>query len=129
MKLSSTRLIEHLEKQIEDLKAMMRADIIRLQEMHQAELTRALEENQRLRDQCERLTLRVGLPSTMREEPEAPRPAPDPDAMPAFTGSAWERVVARELWLATPAGKRWQEKQLAHVRASTPEVQKAEETH
>lgn len=111
MKLSSTRLIEHLQQHIEDLKEQMREDIVRLQGMHVGEMTRLLEENKRLQQQVERLTLRVGLPSTLAEQPEEPRAPVDPDAPPMFTGSTWERVKAREIWMRSPAGKRWMEKE------------------
>jgi hypothetical protein len=105
MKLPSTRLIEHLEQQIKDER-----------ESHKAEMAHVLAENKRLQDQCERLTLRLGLPSTVAEPPEEPRTPPDPDAPPIFTGLPFERVIQRDTWMRSDAGKRWMAKQLASVK-------------
>jgi len=117
MKLPSTRLIEHLEQQIKDER-----------ELHSAELARVLEENKRLQQQVERLTLRVGLPSTLPEPPEEPRQPTDPDAPPVFTGTTWERVKQREIWMMSDAGKRWMAKQLGSVKVLSGET-KVQETH
>lgn len=114
MKLASTRLIEHLQQQIKDERAL-----------HAAELARLLEENKRLQQQCERLTLRVGLPSTLPEPPEEPRKPVDPDAPPLFTGTTWEQVRKREIWMESDAGKRWMSKQLGTVKVLSGETVQA----
>lgn len=115
---STKRLIETLEKQITDERAM-----------HAAELHRALSENKRLQDEIERLRLTAGQPSRMAEPPETPKPQADPDEMPAFTGTPWERVQQREMWFRTPSGKRWQAKQVASLREISGETEKAKEIH
>jgi hypothetical protein len=136
MKLPSTRHIEFLEKElnevkvghfahVEDLKTQMRDDIVRLQNMHQAELDRALSENKRLQDACERLTLRLGLPSTIAELPEEPKAPIDPDGPPVFSGSSFQRVVQRDEWMRSDAGKRWMAKTFASVTTQTGEAKTA----
>ena len=96
--------ISWLHKQIEDERTA-----------HVAERERILAENKRLQDECERLRLALGQPSRMAETPEVIKP-PDPDALPVFTGTPWERVRAREVWMQSPAGKVWAERQLAKLK-------------
>jgi hypothetical protein len=133
VKLPSTRLIEHLEKQIEDERKAFSERIEtlvqsfkderdlhaatekRLSEIHQEELGRVLAENKRLQDACERLTLRLGLPSTVAEPPDEPKAPVDPDAPPPFTGLPFERAVKRDEWMRSDAGKRWLKKSFATV--------------
>jgi hypothetical protein len=102
---STKILIEHLRQQITDERAL-----------HAAELLRVLAENKRLQDSVERLTLRLGLPSTVAEPPEEPKAPVDPDAPPIFSGTPFQRVVQKDEWLRSDAGKRWMAKQLASVK-------------
>jgi hypothetical protein len=113
MKLPSTRLIEHLEQQIKDERTA-----------HAAELGRALSENKRLQDEVERLRLSLGQPSRAAEPPPEPEKPVDPDEPPVFSGTSWQRVQQREIWLHTDSGKRWMAKQLASVRELPPDKQK-----
>lgn len=115
---ATKKLIATLEKQIADERAM-----------HATELERVLSENKRLQDEIERLRLTMGQPSRMAEPPEPPKRAVDPDEMPTFTGTPWAQVQQREIWLMTPAGKRWQNKQLASIRELSGETEKAKEIH
>lgn len=107
MKLPWTQLIEHLKQQLVDER-----------ELHARELERVLTENKRLQAEVEGLRLERGQPTRMLEEvaPQAPR---DPDEMPQFTGTPWDRVRQKEMWLQTPAGRRWQAKQLASLKEFT----------
>ena len=101
--------ITWLHKQIEDERTA-----------HAAERDRILGENKRLQDECERLRLALGQPSRMAEVIETPKPV-DPDALPVFTGTPWERVKARELWMQSPAGKLWNDRQLAKLSVESGE--------
>lgn len=105
MKLPWTQLIEHLEQQIKDER-----------EMHAKELSRVLDENKRLQDECERLRLTLGQPSRAAEPPPEPPKPEDPDAMPAFRGTPWQIVQQKEMWFETPAGKRWMERQIGTLK-------------
>lgn len=118
MKLPSTRLIEHLEQQIKDER-----------ELHAAERTRILAENKRLQDEVERLRLTLGQPSRAEEPPPEPKLPIDPDAPPTFTGTTWERVKQREIWMSSNAGKRWMAKQLASVTVLSGETAQPKETN
>lgn len=104
MKLPWTALIEHLKQQLLDERAQ-----------HAKELERSLTENKRLSDECERLRLALGQPSRAAEPPPEPDEPVDPDAMPAFVGTPWQRVQQKEMWLQTAAGKRWNLRQLASI--------------
>lgn len=116
MKLSSTRLIEHLEQQIKDEREMHLSVEKRLGYLHSEEKTRILAENKRLSDECERLRLALGQPSRAAEPPEEPKAPVDPDAMPAFSGLPFERAVQKDIWLRSDDGKRWMAKQLGSVK-------------
>lgn len=94
----------------------MRQQITDERALHAAELLRVLAENKRLQDSVERLTLRLGLPSTVAEPPEEPKAPVDPDAPPIFSGTPFQRVVQKDEWLRSDAGKRWMAKQLASVK-------------
>lgn len=123
---ATKRLISTLEKQIADER-----------EMHSRELGRVLSENKRLQDECERLRLALGQPSRVAELPPEPKPPADPDEMPAFTGTPWNRVQQREAWLDSPAGKRWTARQLGSLKELTAatvaevsgETEKTKEIH
>ena len=102
---STKLLIDHLRQQILDERAA-----------HAAELLRALNENKRLQDENERLRLALGQPSRAPEPPEEPPKPVDPDAMPTFTGLPFDRVIQKEEWLRSDAGKRWMKRQLDSVK-------------
>lgn len=103
MKFPWTRHIEWLEREIEDLK-----------NRHAIELQRALDENKRLLQECDRIRLSLGQPGVLEPPPEPERY--DPDAPPSFSGSAWERIVQREQWMESPAGKNWMAKLMAQSK-------------
>lgn len=98
-----------LEAQIEELKARMCEDIIRLQSMHMAELERmesahvaetrrVIQENQKLRDELERtrLLLNPALQSvTLKSEQDSSAP-PKPN-LETPTGTPWQRYLKSEI--------------------------------
>jgi len=111
------RHIAWLHQQIKDERAM-----------HAAERDRILAENSRLQQEVERLRLVLGQPSRMAETVEEPKPA-DPDAMPVFSGTPWARVQQREIWLQTPQGKAWANRQLATLKVPESGTETKEKEH
>lgn len=85
-----------LEKEIEDLKARHAVEVAYLKKVHLEELTRAITENQKLRDDLDRtrLLLTPALQSVElpKERSEPPTPSPD-DVL--YIGTPWQRVLAR----------------------------------
>jgi len=124
----------HLEKQLEDVRFTHAADLDALEKRHAdelayikesraAELNRLLDENKRLQGEVDRIRIALGQPGTREPVVEADKPR-DPDAMPFFGGSPWERIQQREQWLQTPAGKKWMEKNWSETRI--PETKEKE---
>ena len=101
-----------LEKELADLKAR-----------HEVELSRALAENSRLQAEINGLRLSAGQPGTLPEKEDARQPV-DPDAPPIFTGPPWERILRREEWMESPAGKRWALKLLNDAKIGSAEKEK-----
>ena len=84
-----------------------------LKKAHAEELNRVIEENQKLRDDVERMRL-VQIPALQQVELPRERttqpPAPNPDTE---TGTSWQRIQRREI---AAQEKRWNEK---HVKPAT----------
>jgi hypothetical protein len=95
-----------------------------LKKRHEIELQRALDEISRLQQEVTALRLSRGEVGTLPEKEEARQPV-DPDAPPIFTGPPWERILRREEWMESPAGKRWALKLLNDAKIG--ETEKAKE--
>lgn len=98
-----------LESEIADLKKRHDSQLTDLKLAHQAEMDRLLAENIRLQTEVNSVRLSQGQVGTLPEKEELRQPT-DPDMMPVFTGTSWEKVQQRERWLESPAGKRWMKK-------------------
>jgi len=103
-----------LEAEIADLKLRHDKHVAELRELHQKEMERFLAENNRLQAEVDRIRLALGQPGTREPVEEPPRlTSQDPDAMPVFLGTPFERVQQREQWLESPAGRRWMKQNAA----------------
>jgi hypothetical protein len=69
---------------------------VELKKAHADELNRVIEENQKLRDDNERLRLLV-TPALQTVELPKERSAPPPPSSEVFTGTPWQRVLQREI--------------------------------
>jgi len=101
----------------------LEAELTDLKKRHEIELSRALTENQRLQQEVNTLRLSRGETGTIPEKEEARQPV-DPDAPPIFTGPPWERILKREEWMESPAGKRWAMKLLNDAKIGSAEKEK-----
>lgn len=109
--LFASRHVRWLEAEIQDLK-----------KRHEVELNRAITENVRLQGEVDRLRLQLGQPGTREPVEEVTVKTPqDPDAMPVFLGTPWEKVLQREKWLETSPGKRWMKNNLAPITSEKKE--------
>jgi hypothetical protein len=101
-----------LEREIADLK-----------KRHETELSRALSEIQRLQQEVNGLRLSRGEPGLLPETEDVRQPV-DPDAPPVFQGTPFERITQREMWMESPAGKRWMAKLLNDAKIGGAEKEK-----
>lgn len=101
-----------LEKEIEDIKAR-----------HQVELARALTENLRLLGELDRIRVSRGEPGTLEPKEEANQI--DPDAPPYFSGTPFQKIQQREMWMESAAGKNWMAKLMNQSKIG--ETEKAKE--
>lgn len=84
-----------LEKRIDEL----RADGEKREKHHAEELERAISELKELREENLRLRLYL-VPAAARPlQPEEKEEPADPNAMPKFQGTPFERVIQREQWM------------------------------
>jgi hypothetical protein len=88
----------HLESEIADLKAERKILLNNL-----------LSENKRLQDEINRIRLSAGQPGTLPETEDVRQPV-DPDAPPIFSGTPFQKIQQREMWMESPAGKNWMAK-------------------
>jgi hypothetical protein len=94
----ASRHVLFLEKEIDDLK-----------KRHEAELQRVLSENNRLQNEINGIRLAAGQPGTLPETEDVRQPV-DPDAPPIFSGTPFQKIQQREMWMESPAGKNWMAK-------------------
>jgi hypothetical protein len=80
-----------------------------LKKRHEIELQRALDEISRLQQEINALRLSRGETGTIPEKEEARQPV-DPDAPPIFSGTPFQKIQQREMWMESPTGKNWMAK-------------------
>jgi hypothetical protein len=94
-KLFKSRYTLLLEQRIDEL----RADGDKREKHHSEELDRAISELKELREENLRLRLYL-VPAAARPlQPEEKEEPADPNAMPKFQGTPFERVIQREMWV------------------------------
>jgi hypothetical protein len=102
----------------------LEAEIADLKARHEVELSRAIAENSRLQNEVHELRLSRGETGTIPEKEEARQPV-DPDAPPIFSGTPFQKIQQREMWMESEAGKRWMIKLMNQAKIG--ETEKAKE--
>src|SRR6266403_2676418 len=87
---------EWLEEQFEKLKVDHAQQITELKKAHELELLRAIEECARLRDEAQRIRLYL-TPSLQNVQLEPDKSAPPAPSAETYTGTPWQRILAREI--------------------------------
>jgi hypothetical protein len=87
---------EWLENEIAVLRDAHDKEITDLKKAHADELNRAIEESARLRDEAQRIRLYL-TPALQNVQLEPDKSAPPVPSVATYTGTPWQRILAREI--------------------------------
>jgi len=88
--------VEWLEEQFEKLKADHAQQITELKKAHAETLSHVIEENHVLRDEAQRIRLYL-TPALQSVQLESDKSAPPAPSQETYTGTPWQRILAREI--------------------------------